>query len=606
MAESLMSLQLKARDIIVSPSHEDLAMVVDHLFKHQDSEQYKTARALYDFLVSYFPDCLTLKLLQVFQCSSNGVTRFRSIYQLSETLTDLRYRNFKLSLDALYEIKPVVISCLTRKETKESDIKILRRIVCVVAYNVVTLHNGKWDELSDCILTLASSHEPVKAFHVFVDLPLVYEEFIERFLNTILQKADNVFLDLYRVGDWSLAIQTLVKMWIQISNTSMTIKAIRELMVPQLAYVVNSVFELVNNEKEHFLVRGLEDFKRFFSRDMSLYHYNENQCHFVVASMNEIEGVVVGTKTKEIVRKIKMLVTEQQSDDVWNPRQEFDRVWYDHLKNLSSLQVLKIFASTDLEDRSREIAIRRLNVLLSGYSSKKVQINIAEMRQIQTLVMSCLHEERISDSMFKVLGEVVNHVAYEVLINQDEIWYELRDYIASSKTEFQRAVYIFQCLTMALVEDDFVISIIEKLFPKIITRLDPPPTELLVDNSCWVWAFTGAFCAAVHLIEIPSCAETVKEIAHNMIDSVRKLVERDMEVGFVRRAFRDVERILCKQLEWYSTSQYKLLKGLLWRLYVIKGMKWESKIVLWRINVIVERRVREVEKELPKNEFDLA
>ncbi|XP_023634811.1 uncharacterized protein LOC17878359 isoform X2 [Capsella rubella] len=546
MAESLMSLQLKARDIIVSPSHEDLAMVVDHLFKHQDSEQYKTARALYDFLVSYFPDCLTLKLLQVFQCSSNGVTRFRSIYQLSETLTDLRYRNFKLSLDALYEIKPVVISCLTRKETKESDIKILRRIVCVVAYNVVTLHNGKWDELSDCILTLASSHEPVKAFHVFVDLPLVYEEFIERFLNTILQKADNVFLDLYRVGDWSLAIQTLVKMWIQISNTSMTIKAIRELMVPQLAYVVNSVFELVNNEKEHFLVRGLEDFKRFFSRDMSLYHYNENQCHFVVASMNEIEGVVVGTKTKEIVRKIKMLVTEQQSDDVWNPRQEFDRVWYDHLKNLSSLQVLKIFASTDLEDRSREIAIRRLNVLLSGYSSKKVQINIAEMRQIQTLVMSCLHEERISDSMFKVLGEV------------------------------------------------------------IITRLDPPPTELLVDNSCWVWAFTGAFCAAVHLIEIPSCAETVKEIAHNMIDSVRKLVERDMEVGFVRRAFRDVERILCKQLEWYSTSQYKLLKGLLWRLYVIKGMKWESKIVLWRINVIVERRVREVEKELPKNEFDLA
>ena len=33
-------------------------------------------------------------------------------------------------------------------------------------------------------------------------------------------------------------------------------------------------------------------------------------------------------------------------------------------------------------------------------------------------------------------------------------------------------------------------------------------------------------------------------------------------------------------------------------------MKWESKIVLWRINVIVERRVDEMVKELPENEFD--
>ena len=89
-----------------------------------------------------------------------------------------------------------------------------------------------------------------------------------------------------------------------------------------------------------------------------------------------------------------------------------------------------------------------------------------------------------------------------------------------------------------------------------------------------------------------------------MIDSIRELVEREMEVGIVRRAFRDVETIVKKQLEWYSTSQYRFVKGLLWRLYAIKGMKWGSKMVLWRINFIVERGVKEEEKQLPETEFD--
>ncbi|KAL9839964.1 putative non-reducing end alpha-L-arabinofuranosidase [Arabidopsis thaliana] len=133
------------REILVSESHEEVAMIIDHLFKRQDSEEYKTSRALYDICVSCNP---------------------------------------------------------------ESDIKILRKIVSFVTYNVVELHKDKWDELGDCILSLASSKEPVKAFHVFIDLPPVYK----------------------------------------------------------------------------------------------------NQCHFVLASMNEIEGVV-GTETKEIVRNAKMLIT---------------------------------------------------------------------------------------------------------------------------------------------------------------------------------------------------------------------------------------------------------------------------------------------------------
>ncbi|XP_019086166.1 PREDICTED: uncharacterized protein LOC104719356 [Camelina sativa] len=594
MEETLKSMQirLKGREILVSSSHNELATVVNRLFLRKESKRYQTARALYDHCVSDFPDCLTLKLLQVYQSSSDGVTRFRSIYQLSETLTDLRNRDFKLSLDSLYEIRRALIPCLTMQETKESDMKILRRIVSCVAYNVVELHKEEWDELGDCIVTLASS-ELVKAFHVFVDLPTVYKSFIDKFKHKIFEEACKVFLDPYRVEHWSLALQTLVKMWIQLVKTGMRVELMNVLMEIQVFPFVSSVKKLIEMEKELFLVKGLEDFERFFSRDMSLYHYTTDQCRFVSTLMSKIEGF--GTHlTKEVVMRIKMLVTGQESpvmkphDDDLNNR--FDCGWNDHLKNLSSLEVLRIFASTELEDRSSEIAIRRLNVLLSDHTSEKVPIDIAEMRQIQPLLISCLKEEGISDSMFKVLGEVVNHVTYEMMVYNEDKCYELRDYIISSETGFQRAISIFQCFTMALDDEDFVIPVMEKLIPDIITGLDPPG-ELLVDNSCWALAFPGALCAAMHMID--DYVDAVKDVAFKMIDSVGKLVEREMEVGFVRRAFRDAETIVKKQLEWYGTCEYRFLKGLLWRLYAIKGMKWESKIVLWRINVIVEREVKE-------------
>ncbi|VVB15193.1 unnamed protein product [Arabis nemorensis] len=156
---------------------------------------------------------------------------------------------------------------------------------------------------------------------------------------------------------------------------------------------------------------------------------------------------------------------------------------------------------------------------------------------------------------------------------------------------------------MSLEDEEFVIPVMESLLPEISTRLNPPK-EVLVDNSCWVLAFTGAFCAIVHSIEIPSHAKSVKEIAYKMVDSVRELVERGMEVGLVRRAFRDVENIVKKQLEWFGTSDFKFVKGMLWRLYEIKGMKMESKIVLWRISFILERGVAEQLKEYPKTELD--
>ncbi|KAH0873413.1 hypothetical protein HID58_070775 [Brassica napus] len=85
--------------------------------------------------------------------------------------------------------------------------------------------------------------------------------------------------------------------------------------------------------------------------------------------------------------------------------------------------------------------------------------------------------------------------------------------------------------------------------------------------------------------------ESISLDHHCMIDSVRELVERGMEVGLVRRDFGDSGTTVKKQLTWYHTSKYKFVKGLLWRLYEIKGMKMESKMVLWRIIAIVESGV---------------
>ena len=167
------------------------------------------------------------------------------------------------------------------------------------------------------------------------------------------------------------------------------------------------------------------------------------------------------------------------------------------------------------------------------------------------------------------------------------------------QTQFEKAVYIFQSLTMMLDDMDILIPVIDILLPVINTRLNPPvQLPLVEDNSCWVLAFVGAFCAAIRLVEVTTHADSVKEITFKMIDSVRELVERGgMEVGVVRRAFRDLEKVVKKQVKWYSTSDYRFVKGLLSRLYAIKAMKMESRILLWRINVIVERGVHDDLKE---------
>ncbi|XP_024004897.1 uncharacterized protein LOC112082042 [Eutrema salsugineum] len=212
------------------------------------------------------------------------------------------------------------------------------------------------------------------------------------------------------------------------------------------------------------------------------------------------------------------------------------------------------------------------------------------MRKLQPLLISCLGKEEIPENTFKILGQVVQHVAKEIINVQEDTWEDLRDYITShcQQTEFTRGCYIFRCLNMPLDEEDFVIPVMEKLLPEIRRMLNPP-RKVLVDNFGWVLAFTGAFCAIIHMVEIESHAESVQEIEDKMIESVTHLVGRKMEIGIVRRAFKDMETIVKEQLEWYSLDEFTFVMRLLQRLLTIQGMRKDSKLLLMGINFMVER-----------------
>ncbi|CAN6820779.1 unnamed protein product [Brassica oleracea] len=593
----------KARDFLKTETCNEVAAVLDALFKSQESIEYKSARALYECCVAHFADFLTLKLLKAYRsCSTDGLLRFRMIYLLSQATTELRSRNFQFSPSALRDVKPLVISCLEMEETGESDIKILRRIVSFVAYNVGMLDDGGWEELNGCILGLTDTY-PCRAFHVFLDVPAVCDDFISLpVMQRVYDEAELVLLSPERVGvqDWVLAFETVVKIGVHAADSEMESTLMER--------VLKLASDVVKKGMGEFVDRGLEDLKTFLARDGTLSKYNKEQRTFVAELAFKIascrheskkQGKKVKSEISNVLRKPNMYGHDDDDDDD-HISGGFEIDWCNHLSTLSSpLEILRIFAVTDLEESSRELAIRRLNLLLSDHATKKVVIEVSVMRQLQPLLISCLKEDRlsVSDSMFKVLGEVVFHVANEVLSNEGEDkWFDLWEYIASQcKTHFEKAVYIFQSLTMMLDDMDILIHVIDILLPEINARLQ---LLLVEDNSCWVLAFVGAFCAAIHLVEVTSHADSVKEITLKMIDSVRELVERGgMEVGVVRRAFRDLEKVVKKQVKWYSTSDYRFVKGLLSRLYAIKAMKMESRILLWRINVIVERGVHDDLKE---------
>ncbi|CAG7906257.1 unnamed protein product [Brassica rapa] len=648
------NLMLQARELLATPSHELLESLVNHLSTRQETTEYQTAMALFTFCTVNFANSLTLKLLQMYRSSSDALLRSKSIVVLSQTLAAYKSRRFELSLVALNEIKPLVISCLRMQET---EIKLFRRVVSFIAHDVVMLDNGGWDELSDCIVELSSA-QPLKALHVFVDLPPVYGRFIYSCFGKIAERAEKVLLmpDQDRVEDWSLGLQAVVKLGIQVLDFELRFDMVKGL----LTLLVKAASDLVDKGMEEFLIRGLADLEMFLSRDKKLYNYNKEQCDFVSCFLYKIKDLGPLTKqaTGKIHRLVKstpsLVVQKQQGHAACSEREWLDRLnnlqpleilkvfastdveerfrelairrlnikdlgpltyeaterihrmvkstpsrvhgacsegeWFDRLNNLPPLEILRIFASTDVEERFRDMAIRRLNVLLSDYVSREEESTDASLlRELQPLLISCLWEkEGISESMFRVLGEVVYHVAFEMMTSHVELWDDLGYYITSHiETDFQRAVYVFQCLTMWLHEE-FIDPIVEHLLPEINKRLNPP-SDVLLDNNCWVLAFLGAFCAISQLVAMKDYGETVMEMADKMVDSVRELVERKLEVGFVRRAFRDFEIIVKKQMEWFRMNEYKLTKSLLLRLYVIKGMTMDSKMVLWRINVFVER-----------------
>ena len=96
----------KARDFLKTETCNEVAAVLDALFKSQESIEYKSARALYECCVAHFADFLTLKLLKAYRSSSSSLLRFRMIYLLSQATTELRSRNFQFSPSLLRAVTP--------------------------------------------------------------------------------------------------------------------------------------------------------------------------------------------------------------------------------------------------------------------------------------------------------------------------------------------------------------------------------------------------------------------------------------------------------------------------------------------------------------------
>ncbi|EOA17927.1 hypothetical protein CARUB_v10006346mg [Capsella rubella] len=589
MEDFATNLSIKANEILTTSSHEGLVTLVNNLYTRRDTEEYIKARTLYDFCISNFPNCLIIKLLKIYRFSSDELVRLRTISYLSETLTELRDRSFKISGLVLDEIKPLLISCLTVQNPRRFDTDFLRII------------------LSDYILLLVEQ-DKIRAFSYFVELP--YREFINPFLHKFREEVYKVLLhpEKDREGDWILALTAAVKIGIYGMDTEMRVDLTREILQNVLKSATDVVW--MGMERE-FLIGGIQYLESFLAKDAKWYKWSTKQCGFVAAFAYAISGV--GKNTKEAAKELFVMVTKLDKyvpnsslklDLFHDSGVEYDRELYYQFWRCTPMEVLSSFATSGSDYKSKEIAIRRLFHALCDHKSNQWEINVSEIRDLQPLLIKCLKEEGMPENIYRVLGQVVFLVAQEMFNYEKDPWFDLWDYIASeSKEEFKKAVYIFQCLTMQLEFKDLVVPAIANLLPEIHRWLDPPK-ELLFDNSSWVLTFTGAYCSAIHLLEIKSHAGYVKEIAHKMIDSVKELVDRGMEVGLVRRAFRDLETIVKKQWDWYMTCEYRFLKGLLRRLYIINGMEMESKVVLWRINVKIDRSVDNNFKVFPKSEFD--
>ncbi|KAL1226245.1 hypothetical protein V5N11_017714 [Cardamine amara subsp. amara] len=590
----------EARDVLIASSHTYMESIINNLMKPKDTDDYKSAQSKYKVFVKDHPALLAIKLLQIYLSSSNGKIRIQSISLLSETIA---VGNIEFSEDALEDIKPLVISCLKNQESQESEFKILGKIVSAVANSVVLLDNDVgWKEIMECILTL-SDEEPIKAFHVFIALP-ARGSFIYAFLERNQEKAYNMLRnpEQDRVQDWSLVLITVIKMGVLVLYS----EDIYDLIGRVISNIVNVVSELVKNGNEEFLVQGLDDLKRFLLLDKTINDFNNSQCHFVLLFLYKIQ--VNTTQINDAINKISQLVLHVHNPDSLTQEETplaLNQSWYNHLKTLRSVQVLNIFASNEYEDRSRELAIIRLNQILSDHhTSEKSRLDISVINQLQTLLFSCLLKEGIPYH-----GGVVNHVACEIFMKQKVNWGELGLYFAAqSKIDFQRTVYIFQCLTMPLEEEMFVDMVAPNLLQETRKRIQKPidtPRESLVDSSSWVWGFIGAFCLVIHVLQTKGYEQRVKLTSLEMVTSVTALVERGTEDVSVRRAFIEVKSIVEKQLKWYTPYEYNFIKTMVWKLYGTKNMEEDTKSKLGEIYMILDMKVGQMANESPKEgEYD--
>ncbi|CAE5963069.1 unnamed protein product [Arabidopsis arenosa] len=260
-----------------------------------------------------------------------------------------------------------------------------------------------------------------------------------------------------------------------------------------------------------------------------------------------------------------------------------------------SVKLMRVYASKEprVSYEIRESAMRFLYLI---FIIEEASMDFEVAHVFSTLLISCLEEQVISETSFKILSMLVNRVAFEIFNIQEKTWHGLCEFISSkAEPEFAKAVFVFKSLSMPLDEEEFLIPLMENLLPAILKRLGDNEEE---SSSQWGLAFVGGFCAAVHLLETTRVA-LVEKLANEMLKSVN----RRMELGFLLKTLRDVEVAIMEQLWWYCSTEFRFVLGLIRRIDAIITEK-TAKNVLERIKKVVKKKMHEYVGEIDNGDED--
>ncbi|KAG7589032.1 Armadillo-type fold [Arabidopsis suecica] len=260
-----------------------------------------------------------------------------------------------------------------------------------------------------------------------------------------------------------------------------------------------------------------------------------------------------------------------------------------------SVKLMRVYASKEprVSYEIRESAMRFLHGI---FFTEEASMDFEVVQVFSTLLISCLEEQVISETSFKILSMLVNRVAFEKFTIQETTWHGLRKFISSRvEQEFAKAVFVFKSLSMPLDEEEFLIPLMENLLPEILKRLGDNKEE---SSSQWGLAFVGGFCAAVHLLETTRVA-LVEKLASMMLKSVN----RRMELGFLLKALRDLEIAIVEQLWWYCSAEFRFVLGFIRRIDAIITEK-TAKNVLERTKMVVKKKMLEYVGEIDNGDED--